>query len=842
MQPGNDGTGVATGTQNVAAVPPSTNNAYQQQQQQLLIHQQQQQQQLQQLHQQLQQHQQQSFYPMPIGAQQQPQGYPTPITIPAAAYMPVTHPPPPPLQQINISGNLADNTAAAYPTTSATPGSFSGPCRCGCGGVGCCQANNLNSGAGGDMLSSATQAAMAVAALLNMRGEAGGKYPPYNPGSEASHCSSLPPGSDKSFPSPSQGPVPAPQQPLPPQQPGLQPQQPLLQPQQTVGPPQQPLVSQQVPPSPQEKPVVSGKSHTKRGNTNHRGPSVDRFCEFCGSTTTPVWRRGPSGKTTLCNACGIKWRVKNQHATAQGGSPTPRKSNSQQTNCPKAKRSRIGHSKKSSPVSTVAPPPPSTEQTVVSINPQNQATQVQEDSCQMSTDSAFSASNETLAAQLSLLYSQLLTDSVGSQTQLTLPQPQIQQPFSFPQMQVHVQLKQEQSPPSNTEPEVASSKKSPTEQGIGSGENQTSDIPPTQSSPSPQAPPKPHAHKHRHKRKTRYGATHTSENDTGSPHDNSDETLLPTEVPSSQTELQQTTEIKNEPREEAPLELEPLPIEQNQTEKTGPAQNPPIPKEEPQHLQDKLQHLQLRQPESPQAGAALSPHRTCSISELLNGESSGATAVKTETPQAQSQSTPEQASSALNTNNSKRRKVSDMVWPFIPPSSPSPPSPWSSPRSSPRSPLRTATEAPVPQSSPQPTTPHLLSTPQSPQTPKATPHSLMHGTDVIPAELVIPNPHPSPNSSSNTTTSTATTGTQTNNTGSNSNSNSNSKRSTVCPVSTPSPPSSPLSLVASGVPPPPLTLTSSTASSSTSSSTSAAATPAPLSALCGDTGCSLLSS
>eukprot|EP00842_Homolaphlyctis_polyrhiza_P006495 jgi/Hompol1/6847/HPOL_001316-RA len=34
----------------------------------------------------------------------------------------------------------------------------------------------------------------------------------------------------------------------------------------------------------------------------------DRICEYCQATETPMWRRGPSGKSTLCNKCGVKWR------------------------------------------------------------------------------------------------------------------------------------------------------------------------------------------------------------------------------------------------------------------------------------------------------------------------------------------------------------------------------------------------------------------------------------------------------------------------------------------------------------------------------------------------------
>lgn len=31
------------------------------------------------------------------------------------------------------------------------------------------------------------------------------------------------------------------------------------------------------------------------------------FCTQCTATTTPVWRAGPFGHKTLCNACGVRW-------------------------------------------------------------------------------------------------------------------------------------------------------------------------------------------------------------------------------------------------------------------------------------------------------------------------------------------------------------------------------------------------------------------------------------------------------------------------------------------------------------------------------------------------------
>ncbi|KAI8837565.1 hypothetical protein BC829DRAFT_455329 [Chytridium lagenaria] len=31
-------------------------------------------------------------------------------------------------------------------------------------------------------------------------------------------------------------------------------------------------------------------------------------CTNCGTSTTPMWRKGPMGAASLCNACGVKWR------------------------------------------------------------------------------------------------------------------------------------------------------------------------------------------------------------------------------------------------------------------------------------------------------------------------------------------------------------------------------------------------------------------------------------------------------------------------------------------------------------------------------------------------------
>ncbi|CAI9768932.1 unnamed protein product [Fraxinus pennsylvanica] len=37
---------------------------------------------------------------------------------------------------------------------------------------------------------------------------------------------------------------------------------------------------------------------------------IKRICADCKTTKTPLWRSGPSGPKTLCNACGIRQRKK----------------------------------------------------------------------------------------------------------------------------------------------------------------------------------------------------------------------------------------------------------------------------------------------------------------------------------------------------------------------------------------------------------------------------------------------------------------------------------------------------------------------------------------------------
>ncbi|KAI8879548.1 hypothetical protein K501DRAFT_335972 [Backusella circina FSU 941] len=50
----------------------------------------------------------------------------------------------------------------------------------------------------------------------------------------------------------------------------------------------------------QPMPIIKEKSKPNQNTT--------KKCLYCGSKSTPMWRRGPQGAGTLCNACGVKWK------------------------------------------------------------------------------------------------------------------------------------------------------------------------------------------------------------------------------------------------------------------------------------------------------------------------------------------------------------------------------------------------------------------------------------------------------------------------------------------------------------------------------------------------------
>uniref|UniRef100_M8B7E9 Uncharacterized protein n=1 Tax=Aegilops tauschii TaxID=37682 RepID=M8B7E9_AEGTA len=52
--------------------------------------------------------------------------------------------------------------------------------------------------------------------------------------------------------------------------------------------------------------------------------SQPKACTACNTTKTPLWRGGPSGPMSLCNACGIRYRKKRREAMGLEDPPQKR--------------------------------------------------------------------------------------------------------------------------------------------------------------------------------------------------------------------------------------------------------------------------------------------------------------------------------------------------------------------------------------------------------------------------------------------------------------------------------------------------------------------------------------
>ncbi|KAM0923512.1 hypothetical protein ACQ4PT_005493 [Festuca glaucescens] len=53
-----------------------------------------------------------------------------------------------------------------------------------------------------------------------------------------------------------------------------------------------------------------------------------RRCANCDTTSTPLWRNGPRGPKSLCNACGIRYKKEERRAAAAAVAPTAMASDS----------------------------------------------------------------------------------------------------------------------------------------------------------------------------------------------------------------------------------------------------------------------------------------------------------------------------------------------------------------------------------------------------------------------------------------------------------------------------------------------------------------------------------
>ncbi|XVF04589.1 hypothetical protein REPUB_Repub05bG0097200 [Reevesia pubescens] len=67
---------------------------------------------------------------------------------------------------------------------------------------------------------------------------------------------------------------------------------------------------------------ASGSSSGKRGQRRQRGGNYNdpnkRCTNYnCNTNDTPMWRKGPLGPKTLCNACGIKYRKEEEKRRAK---------------------------------------------------------------------------------------------------------------------------------------------------------------------------------------------------------------------------------------------------------------------------------------------------------------------------------------------------------------------------------------------------------------------------------------------------------------------------------------------------------------------------------------------
>ncbi|KAJ0249209.1 GATA transcription factor 17 [Hirschfeldia incana] len=59
---------------------------------------------------------------------------------------------------------------------------------------------------------------------------------------------------------------------------------------------------------------LSDVDNNENCSSSGSGGETKRICVDCGTLRTPLWRGGPAGPKSLCNACGIKSRKKRQAA------------------------------------------------------------------------------------------------------------------------------------------------------------------------------------------------------------------------------------------------------------------------------------------------------------------------------------------------------------------------------------------------------------------------------------------------------------------------------------------------------------------------------------------------
>lgn len=64
----------------------------------------------------------------------------------------------------------------------------------------------------------------------------------------------------------------------------------------------------------------STRGGSNGNNNSTTDPLVARRCANCDTTSTPLWRNGPRGPKSLCNACGIRFKKEERRASAAAAS------------------------------------------------------------------------------------------------------------------------------------------------------------------------------------------------------------------------------------------------------------------------------------------------------------------------------------------------------------------------------------------------------------------------------------------------------------------------------------------------------------------------------------------
>ncbi|KAG6412419.1 hypothetical protein SASPL_125097 [Salvia splendens] len=62
--------------------------------------------------------------------------------------------------------------------------------------------------------------------------------------------------------------------------------------------------------------ILPSKHTPPSSSASGADPLLARRCANCDTTSTPLWRNGPRGPKSLCNACGIRYKKEERRATA----------------------------------------------------------------------------------------------------------------------------------------------------------------------------------------------------------------------------------------------------------------------------------------------------------------------------------------------------------------------------------------------------------------------------------------------------------------------------------------------------------------------------------------------